>query len=50
MSLTLLGHWAHAGGGGVINRLVHNLLMQFFTLVSSKIEVFETSFSDTVIT
>ena len=30
--------------------LVHNLLMQFFTLGSSKIEVFETYFFDIVIT
>ena len=30
--------------------LVHNLLMQFFTLGSSKIEVFETWFFDTTIT
>ena len=30
--------------------LVHNLLMQFFTLGSSKMEVFETCFSDIVIT
>ena len=30
--------------------LVHNLLMQFFTLGSSKIEVFKTGFYDIVIT
>ena len=30
--------------------LVHNLLMEFFTLGSSKIEVFETWFFDTMIT
>ena len=30
--------------------LVHNLLMQFFTVGSSKIEVFETYFFDTMIT
>ena len=29
---------------------VHNLLMQFFTLGSSKIDVFETYFFDTMIT
>ena len=29
---------------------VHNLLMQFFTLGSLKIEVFETYFFDTMIT
>ena len=38
------------GGGGAPKGLVHNLLMQFFTLGCSKIEVFETCFSDTVIT
>ena len=32
------------GGGGFPERLVHNLLMQFLTLDSSKIEVFETYF------
>ena len=31
-------------GGGTPKGLVHNLLMQFFTLGSSKIEVFETCF------
>ena len=37
------------GGGGVSPKgLVHNLLMQFFTLDSSKIEVFETCFYDIV--
>ena len=30
--------------------MVHNLLMQFFTLDSSKIEVFETYFFDILIT
>ena len=36
---------------GLVNRLlVHNLLMQFFTLGSSKIEVFETDFFDIVTT
>ena len=38
------------GGGGSPKGLVHNLLMQFFTLGSSKIEVFETCFYDIVIT
>ena len=39
------------GGGGVSPKgLVHNLLMQFFAPDSSKIEVFETCFSDIVIT
>ena len=32
------------GGGGSPKGLVHNLLMQFFTPGSSKIEVFETCF------
>ena len=49
MFLTLLGYWVR-GGGGVSKGLVHNLLMQFFTLVSSKIEVFGTYFFDIVIT
>ena len=35
---------------GLVNGLVHNLLMQFFTLGSSKIEVFETCFYDIVTT
>ena len=35
---------------GRVNGPVHNLLMQFFTLGSSKIEVFETSFFDIVTT
>ena len=38
------------GGGGSPKGLVHNLLMQFFTLGSSKIEVFETCVSDIVTT
>ena len=38
------------GGQGSLKGLVHNLLMQFFTLGSSKIEGFETSFFDIVIT
>ena len=37
-------------GGAPPKGLVHNLLMQFFTLASSKIEVFETYFFDIVIT
>ena len=44
---TILG-WG--GGGGAPKGLVHNLLMQFFTLDSSKIEVFKTCFSDMVTT
>ena len=38
------------GGGGSPKGLVHNLLMQFFTPCSSKIEVFETFFFDMVTT
>ena len=38
------------GGGGLPKGLVHNRLMQSFTLGSSKIEVFETSFFDIMIT
>ena len=34
------------GGGGPPKGLVHNLLMQFFTLDSSKIEVFKACFFD----
>ena len=48
MSFTLFGYWTYEGGLSP-KGLVHNLLMQFFTLGSSKIEVFETYFSDTVI-
>ena len=33
---------ARGGGGGVPKGLVHNLLMLFFTLGSSKMEVFKT--------
>ena len=36
--------WVLGGGGGSPKGLVHNLLMQFFNLSSSKIEVFETCF------
>ena len=36
-------------GGGSPKGLVHNLLMQFFTLDSSKIEVLETCSFDIVI-
>ena len=38
------------GGGGSPKRLVHNLLMQFFTQGSSKVEVFETFFFHVVTT
>ena len=45
-----LGITARGGGGGVPSRLVHNLLVQFFTLGSSKIEVFEGCFFHVVTT
>ena len=38
-----------SGGGGGPKGWVHNLLMPFFTLGSSKIEVFETYFYDIAI-
>ena len=50
MFFTLFGYWVGGGGGGSPKGLVHNLLMQFFTLGSSKIEVFETYFYDIVTT
>ena len=37
MFFTLFGLGAHVGGRGSPKGLVHNLLMQFFTLGSSKI-------------
>ena len=40
---TLFGCWLQ-GGGGVQMGSVHNLLMRFFTLYSSKIKVSETYF------
>ena len=45
-----LGIRSGGGGGGAPKGLVHNLLMLFFTLGCSKIEVFKTCFYDTVIT
>ena len=45
-----LGTDCGGGGGGVPKGLVQNLLMQFFTLGSSKMEVSETYFFDIVIT
>ena len=39
-----------SGGGGSPKGLVHNLLMEFFTLGSSKIEVFEPYIFDIVTT
>ena len=41
---------ARGGGGGARKGLVHNLLLQLFTLGNSKIEVFRTYFFDIVIT
>ena len=49
MFFTLFAYWV-GGGGGSPKGLVHNLLMQFFTLDGSRIEVFETCFFDIVIT
>ena len=49
MFLTLFGYQLR-GGGGSPKGLVHNLLMQFFTLDSSKMEDFETCFFDIVTT
>ena len=49
MFFTLFGHYA-GGGGGSPKGLVHNLLMQFFTLGSSKIGVFEPYIFDIVTT
>ena len=46
---TLFGYWV-GGGGGSPKGLVHNLLMQLFTLECSKMEVFETCFFDSMIT
>ena len=40
----LFGYWLRGGRGGSPKGLVHHLLVQFFTLGSSKIEVFETHF------
>ena len=42
MFFTLFGYCVRAGGSP--KGLVHNLLMQFFTLGSSKIEVVKTFF------
>ena len=55
MFLVVCAYFSHylgirSGRGGAPKGLVHNLLMQFFTLGCSKIEVFETCFFDTVIT
>ena len=50
MFFTLFGYYVRGGGGGAPKGLVHNLLMQFFTLGCSKIEVFKPCFFDIVIT
>ena len=53
MFFTLFWYWwrsGEGGGGGAPKGFVYNLLMQFFTLDSSKIEVFETYSFDIVIT
>ena len=52
MFFTLFGYWPHGGGGGggSPKGLAHNLLMRFFTLDSSKMEVFQTCFFDIVTT
>ena len=44
------GNQVRGGGGGAPKGLVHNLLMQFFTPGSSKIEVFGTCSFDIVTT
>ena len=44
---TLFGYWV---GGGFPKGMVHNLLMQFFTLDNSQMEVFKTCFFDIVTT
>ena len=49
MFFTLLGYRALWEEGGSPKALVHNLLMQFFTLGSSKMGVFETHFVDIMI-
>ena len=50
MIFTLIWVLGLGGGGGAPRGLVHNLLVQFFTVGSSKIEVFETCFYDIVTT
>ena len=44
----VLGRGGGGGGGGAPKGWVHSLLMQFFTLGRSKIEVFETDSFDIV--
>ena len=52
MFFMLFAYWVRGGGGGggSSKGLVHNMLMQFFALGSSKITVFEPFFFDAVIT
>ena len=57
LALLIAGHnpcsrreMAVSTNNGQVNGPVHNMLMQFFTLGSSKIEVFETCFYDIVTT
>ena len=57
LALLLAGHnlcrrrqMTASTNNGLVNGPVHNLLVQFFTLGSSKIEVFETCFYDAVTT
>ena len=50
MFSTLFGYYLRGGGGGPPKGPGHNLLMQFFTLGSSKIQVFETCVFDVVTT
>ena len=51
MFFTLFGYYLPGGGGGGARKgRVHNLLMQLFSLGSSKMEVFETCFFDIVTT
>ena len=49
MFFSLFGYWVRGRGGGQ-TRLVHKLLVQFVYLHSSKIEISESYFFDTVIT
>ena len=53
MFFTLFGYWVGGlggGGGGAPKGMVHSRLMQFFTLDSSKMEVFITCFFDILTT
>ena len=48
MFFALFGYYVW--GAGSLKGMVHDLLVQFFTLGSSKMEIFETCFFDIVIT